>query len=88
MKWAAFALALCLPAMAAAQSAGPAKLVIVWIKGDVVVTDYPTMARCQQGRAAIEAKLAQLNEQSEANARAMGDVIIGRSPARAFCIPG
>ena len=45
-------LAVLLPTVALAQTV-PYKLVIIWGGGDLVVTDYPSLARCERGKQAV-----------------------------------
>ena len=78
-------LAVLLPTVALAQTV-PYKLVIIWGGGDLVVTDYPSLARCERGKQAVYAEI----ERKIAAFNAMYPNSKPTSPqtAGAFCIPG
>ena len=58
---------------------GPYKLVITWYQAGIVVTDYPSRARCERGREAVVKRFADRASRTGFPAES-GDV--------AFCIPG
>ena len=66
---------------------GPYKLVITWYQSDLAVIDYPSRARCEKAKRAVEDEVARRKAESEATAPP-GSVVIGKSPNGAFCIPG
>ena len=84
----ALLLALLLPSAAWAQQSAPYKLVIASSEGGLVVVDYPSAARCERAKAAIDAEMERRNaEIREREAR--GTVIVHPGwRARAICIPG
>ena len=75
------------PVSAAAQASGPYKLIITWYQAGVVVIDYPTAARCEQARRAVEAEVQRRARQNLA-AMPEGSRILGAPAHGAFCIPG
>ena len=79
--------ALLLPAAASAQASGPYKLVITWYQSNITVIDYPSQARCEAARRAVEAEIERRKSASAASLPA-GSITIGSSPNGAFCIPG
>jgi hypothetical protein len=84
MKWLA-ALVLALPSVAFAQAA-PYKLVIVWGSGNIAVTDYPSLARCERGQQAV---LAEIERKMQAFHQMYPSAVpVGPPTAGAFCIPG
>jgi Skp family chaperone for outer membrane proteins len=74
------------PAVTFAQSA-PFKLVITWVDAGVVVVDYPSAARCDAARKAVQAEVDRRSRES-AQALPPGAIVVGKSPNGAFCIPG
>lgn len=66
---------------------GPFKLVITWYQSDLTIIDYPSRARCEIAKRAVEDEIAQ-REAEAAAARPAGTIIISKSPNGAFCIPG
>jgi hypothetical protein len=77
-------LAISVPAVA--QTA-PFKLVISWHRSNLTVIDYPSLARCEQARKAVEAEVARRTREMMA-ALPPGGQIIGGTANGAFCIPG
>lgn len=80
----AIALTAAVPAFA---QAGPYKLIITWYQSNLTVIDYPSLARCEQARRAVEAEIERRAATSQA-ALPPGSITIGLSPNGAFCIPG
>jgi hypothetical protein len=74
-------------AIAAQAQVGPYKLVITWYQSDLTVIDYPSSARCEVARRAVEAEVARRQREGLAG-QPPGTVIVGKSPNGAFCIPG
>ncbi len=78
-------LALTTPALAQEPASGPYKLVITWFQNDIVVIDYPSLARCERAQAAVIRSILDRNRRAaEAGAVRMPSV----SAEIAFCIPG
>lgn len=79
-------LLLSIPSASIAQ-AGSYKLIITWYQAGMVVVDYPSAARCEAARRAVEAEVAKRQRETVANLPP-GGIIFGTSANGAFCIPG
>ncbi len=86
MKLALGLLFVTVPTAAVAQAA-PYKLIITWYQSDLTVIDYPSLARCEQAKLAIEAEIQKRKRENDALAPP-GSIVIGKSPNGAFCMPG
>lgn len=84
MVWTAAVIALAL--QGAASPAGPYKLVISSESG-VVVTDYPSRARCERAKLAVEVESARRRQAAEASLP-QGSILTRVPYLIAACIPG
>ena len=88
MKWMAASLALLIATPAIAQSA-PYKLIILRGNEGITTADYPSAARCEAARTAIQRLVERENEGKEAQYLPNGGVIIpSKLYLTAYCIPG
>lgn len=81
--------ALLIPASVGAQ-AGPYKLVLTWSQNAITVVDYPSAARCEQARRAVEAERdRRIEEVKRRPPPVQGAITIGQpTTVYGFCIPG
>jgi hypothetical protein len=75
-----------LPTAALAQSE-PYKLIITWYQSSNLEIDYPSLARCERAKMAVEREVDRRRREQESS-MPPGSVTIGKSPNGAFCIPG
>lgn len=65
------------------------KLILTWSQGGIVVVDYPSAARCEQARQAIEAERERRVAEAERSAARRGGTLVGAPWAvYGICIPG
>ena len=76
-------------AMPAFAQSAPFKLVILWGDSGVSVVDYPTAARCEAAKAALERRKDQEIEKRKPERTPGGGLIIPRPwIMETICIPG
>jgi hypothetical protein len=74
---------------ASAQSGQPHKLIVLRGNDGIAVTDYPSAARCEAARNAIQRLVDRANQGKEPQRLPRGGVIIPRTlDLEAHCIPG
>lgn len=89
MKFLFATLLLAIPAGATAQSSQPHKLILLHGQEGLAITDYPSAARCEMARVAIERLVEAENRNTEPRQLPGGGVIFPWALSlRAYCIPG
>lgn len=88
--WYLPALALTLASPALAQGTGPAKMLLIHSNG-IAVTDFPSRARCEAARAAIQRAIAANNANLPPPQTTPGGGTIMTLPTnqpKTLCVPG
>ena len=81
-------LALAVSAPAVAQS-GAYRLILTWSQGGITTVDYPSAARCEMARRAVEAEREARITAAERRSAAQGGIMTGAPwTIYALCIPG
>lgn len=75
------------PEPAFAQSTGY-KLIVAYSEGGVTAVDYPTKARCETAREAVQSEARARIARSNANLAPGAILVQGPRVPDAFCIPG